>query len=59
MSQRVQRFRLRSLTGLFMVAAFSLIVWLAIAYGVAQVQHGGRASCTSGDHAQSSCKADN
>jgi len=53
MQHRVPQFRLRSLTGLFLVSSFSLLVWLAVAYGVAQLQHTGHVSCTqSADHAQ-------
>jgi len=46
MQQRVPQFRLRSLTGLFLVSGFSLIVWLAVAYGVAQFQHASHNPCT-------------
>jgi len=45
MSDRVPQFRLRSLTGLALVSGFSLIVWLAIAFGVAQLTHGNPPSC--------------
>lgn len=45
MQQRVPQFRLRSLTGLFLVSSFSLIVWLVIAYGIAQLQHTSRNPC--------------
>jgi len=59
MSPHAPQFRLRSLTGLFLISGFSLAVWLAVAYGIAQFQHSGNAACA--DHgcygAQAPCKA--
>jgi hypothetical protein len=52
MPHRVQQFRLRSLTGLFLVSGFSLIVWLTIAYGVGLFQHS-HAACDKAAHAAS------
>jgi hypothetical protein len=58
MQQRVPQFRLRSLTGLVLVSGFSLIVWVAIAYGVAQFQHASHAACAQhGQPASQACPA--
>ena len=51
MQQRVPQFRLRSLTGLALVSGFSLIVWLAVAYGITQFQHA-HACAQSAEHSQ-------
>jgi len=45
MPDHAPQFRLRSLTGLALVSGFSLIVWLAIAFGVAQLTHNGHPPC--------------
>ena len=45
MSERAPHFRLRSLAGLALVSGFSLVVWLAVAFGVAQLTHGNHPSC--------------
>ena len=62
MPDQAPHFRLKSLTGLALVSGFSLIVWLAIAFGVAQLQHGGHVTCdkaaATGTPAAQACQAD-
>ena len=48
MQNRVQQLRLRSWTGLALISGFSLIVWIAIALGIAQFQHNNHPSCRDG-----------
>ncbi len=45
MSDRVPQLRLRSVTGLALISGFSLIVWIAIALGVAQMTHDAHPPC--------------
>jgi len=59
MPPRAPQFRLRSLTGLFLVSGFSLIVWLAVAFGVAQLQHDNACDSRAPASAQNACKAVN
>ena len=57
MPNRVQQFRLRSLTGLALVSGFSLIVWIAIAMGVAQLQHHAPCDTSHDQSASQACKS--
>jgi hypothetical protein len=45
MSKSVPRLRLRSLTGLALISGFSLIVWIAVVMGVAQLTHANHPTC--------------
>jgi hypothetical protein len=62
MPDNAPQFRLRSLTGLALASGFSLIVWLLIAFCIAQWQHAGRPACdkaaAAGTAAAQACRTD-